>query len=101
MDQLEKLLEDFKTDQDIKKFLQSGISLDPENIQSHIQSLPLDKQTEIQSQLSSVMKALSGYIEELGREKDAIQDQIDDNLKSVQACLSYGSAQDISKKKRE
>ena len=73
MDQLEKLLEDFKTDQDIKKFLQSrNLSRSRKYPVPYPVSSPGQTKPEIRSQLSSVMKALSGYIEELGREKGPI-----------------------------
>ena len=101
MIQLEKALSEFIETRDIEKFLTSGLSLDPEIIQPHILSLPEEQQLNVRSQLAEVMDALGAYIEQLDVEKTAIKMQIDQNLKSVQACLSYGNAQGLTKNKEK
>ncbi|OIN85761.1 MAG: hypothetical protein AUJ12_08130 [Alphaproteobacteria bacterium CG1_02_46_17] len=101
MELLEKTLTEFMKTRDIEKFLASGISLKPEKIQSYILSLPEDRQKDVRAQLTEVMNALSSYIEKLDIEKAEIKEQIDQNLKSVQACLSYGSAQGLTKNKKK
>lgn len=100
MDTLEQLLEEFEKTKDISIFLASGVSLDPDTIRSHILSLHEEEQAEVESRLTDVAKALAEYITDLTHEKNEVQEQIDNNIKSVHACLSYGSAQGLGDKNK-
>lgn len=99
MDNLEKILEEFGKTGNVQNVIDSGLSLDPLVLQTHIQSLPADRQDQLRTVLKDLLDALTIYIEENVKEKDSIKKQIDGTLKSTQACLSYGSAQGLVPRK--
>lgn len=101
MDSLVKLLQDYKASKDISPFLESGVSLDPQTIQSHILALPEDEQQDIRQILSSLQKDLENYIAQAMQDLDEVKGQIDQNLKTSQACVSYTNAQDLGQKKKD
>ncbi|HNS44102.1 MAG TPA: hypothetical protein PKH37_02605 [Alphaproteobacteria bacterium] len=99
MDNLEKVLEDFGKTGNVQNVIDSGLSLDPLVLQTHIQSLPADRQDQFRTVLKDLLDALTIYIEDNVKERDEIKKQIDGTLKSTQACLSYGSAQGLTPRK--
>ena len=96
MEQLERLLNDFAKDRDIQKFLNAGVTLDIQVVQSHIQSLPDEQRVEFESRLADVMSALDDHIQKLTDDRDDLKSQIEGSEKTKKACLSYGSAQGLS-----
>lgn len=101
MEQLEILFAQFKQDKDIKKFIDANVTFDSEIIQSYVQSLPEENRKDFQDTLSEIMEALQVHIENLTKDRDEIKAQIDGSVKSEKACLSYGSTQGLTNKKRE
>lgn len=99
MDNLQKILEEFERTGNVQNVIDSGLSLDPLVLQTHIQTLPADRQDQFRTVLNDLLDALTIYIEDSAKEKEDIKKQIDGTLKSAQACLSYGSAQGLTPRK--
>lgn len=100
MDKLIELLDAYENTGDISIFLRPDVVLDQKKISSHLQSLDPAKREEMERRLATIETALSTFISELAQEKDAVKEQIDRNVKTVQACLSYGQTQGIEDRKK-
>lgn len=98
MDQLKSILEMWTEKRDIEEFISLNLFADQSALQSELESLPAPLRDSALSTLGEIQSALQTYIVETTNEKQDVQNQIDANLRSKKACLSYGSSIDIDKR---
>lgn len=83
---------------DIEEFMSLNLFADQGALQSGLESLPQAAREEALATLGEIQSELQTYIVEMTNGKEDVQKQIDANLRSKQACLSYGSSIDIDKR---
>lgn len=99
MDDLRTFISTWEETGSIAVVLEKGLLLPPaDQVQSFLASLPADEQETIRASLTRAMVALETYAVDLERETAEIKDQINQTVKSAQACLSYNSADKIKRK---
>jgi len=99
MDNLERVLEAFEKNRDVKEVITAGLSLDAASLQAHILQIPEDRRERFLGILGDLSVALTEYIEKTAHELHETKDQIEGTNKSAKACLSYGSTQGLTPKK--
>lgn len=101
MDQLNSVLKMWAEKRDIEEFISLNLFADQSALQSELERLPAPLRDSALSTLGEIQSALQTYIVDMDNEKQKVQDQIDANIRSKQACLSYGSSIDIDKKNND
>lgn len=72
----------------------------PQDIQTHLASLPEDKRNQVQTLLVNTIESLTSYTNQLEMDKEETRKQIDRNLDSSKACQSYETRQGSRKSKK-
>lgn len=98
MDQLNSILKMWNEKKDIEDLISLNLFTDQSAIQSELERLPEPARAGALSTLGEIQSALQAYIVDMDSEKQKVQQQIDANIKSQKACLSYGSSIDIDKR---
>jgi hypothetical protein len=65
----------------------------PQDIQTHLASLPEDERNKVQTLLVNTIESLTGYTNQLEMDKEETRKQMDRNLDSRKACQSYETRQ--------
>jgi flagellar hook-associated protein FlgK len=101
MNDLKTILSHWSVEKEIEVLLQNLPSLTTESVQSYVDQLPDDEEKKATIKtFSEIVSHLKTYIETLQEQQKDIKSQIDQSVKSVQACLTYGATINIGKKKR-
>lgn len=98
MDKLNGLLENWRTTKNIENVLNSGFSFDPESVQDYLKTVSADNREKVIAELNEMMDALKAHIIEIQNQQSDVAAQIDKNLVSAKACISYGTADMLGKK---
>ncbi len=99
MDELRTFISTWEETGSIAVVLEKGLTLPPaDQVQSFLASLPADESEKIRSSLTTAMAALETYAVELEKETAGIKEQINQTVKSAQACLSYDTVDKINRK---
>lgn len=101
MNILDSILEKWNKNKDVESLISDGLFSDETAIQSSLEKLEGADKVNVLNQLNEIEAAVQAYIEGIDAEKKDIKKQLDANLKSAKACLSYGSSIDIQNKGRE
>jgi hypothetical protein len=101
MDTLDSILKKWNKDKDVESLISEGLFSDQTAIQSSLDKLSGAKKDSVLAQLDEIESALRDYITAIDQDKKVIKKQIDANLKSAKACLSYGSSIDIQNRGKE
>lgn len=101
MDRLSSILQKWNHEKDVESLIAQDLFADQNAIQSELDKLPDPLKTEALSTLGEIQSALQNYIVQIDSEKQDIKAQIDNNIKSKNACLSYGSSIDIEKRRHD
>lgn len=99
MDKLSTFVREWNASGDIAALLEKGIQLpDAKEVQAHLATLPKAEQDVILTALGQAMTALEAHAANLEAEAAKIKTQIDQNLKTARACLSYSAAETAGRK---
>lgn len=99
MDELKTYIKTWEETGSIAAILEKGLTLPPpEKVQSYLAGLPPAERDGIRQKLATTMIALEEYAAALEKENALIKAQLDQNLKTAKACLSYNSADLINRK---
>lgn len=101
MSQLDDLLKLWTETQNVEDIINSGFLKDQKAIQDRLAQKSGDDFKTAITLMSQISSAISLYIADLDEKKKEVKAQIDQNLKSAQACISYGSASGIEKKGKD
>lgn len=101
MNILNDLLAKWKENKDVEALINDGFLENQKAIQISLDEKSETEKNDALKVLAEIATALAGHISELDVLKTEIKGQIEQNLKSAQACLSYGSASGIEKKGRD
>jgi hypothetical protein len=100
MDDLKTFIAEWEKTGDISVVLEKGLTLPPaDQVQSFLASRPEAEQTQIRRSLENAMTALEAYTASLETEAADIKSRIDQSVKTAKACMSYNSAETISRRK--
>lgn len=98
MDILDSILEKWTKEKDVESLISEGLFTDLNAIQLSLDKLSGERKDSTVTTLNEIQSAILLYIEHMSAEKLETQNQIDSNLMSEKACLSYGSSIDIQNK---
>lgn len=98
MDTLDRILKIWSEGQDVETLIAQDLFSEQAAIQADLDKLPDPQKDAALSVLNDIQSALQTYIVNVDTEAKAIKAQIDNTLRSKNACLSYGSSIDIEKR---
>lgn len=98
MSKLDDLLKLWTETEDVEKIINAGFLKDQKAIQADLDAKPDAEKVVALNTLSQMSSALSDYINGISDEKEDVKTQIDNNLKSAKACISYGTTAKLDKK---
>lgn len=98
MNKLDDLLKLWTETQDVEEIISAGFLQDQKAIQADLDKKPDAEKAIALDILSQMSSALSAYINGLDHEKSEVKGQIDNNLKSAKACISYVATTKLDRK---
>jgi hypothetical protein len=101
MNKIDSVLESWKNNKDVEQLIANDVFSDPNAIRSYLDGLSAGDRDGASVTLTEIQRALEIYISNTASEKHDLKEQIDNALKSTQACASYGSASGLGKKPRD
>ncbi len=101
MDILDSIFQKWNKDKDIESLISEGLFSNQSAIQASLEKLSGHEREKAFNLLEEIQTVLQEYISRLDEDKNTIKKQMNKNLKSEKACLSYGSSIDIQNKGKE
>ncbi|MFA7276649.1 MAG: hypothetical protein WC043_07600 [Pseudobdellovibrionaceae bacterium] len=98
--ELAKILSDWEMDHDLALLLEKNKELHHFFANADVASISASLTPDNRKMLQDIMEKMGSHVTALKKEADDVQSKISSSRKSMEACLSYGSAARITRKEK-